>query len=264
MNQTLKVLPHELSGNTKSKQLVVFMHGWPDTTQLWDKFIPSLEKDYYVLNVSYPNFSSKEQSAWGIDIPEIIQRLNLTLDTVNSEKRKVTFVTHDWGAYFGYSFDKEYPNKIDDMVALDISPYVKLKFSIVAYQSALIVGFLVGGKIGNWITHGVRKWAKYDPPHKDQINSSWNYPYYYTWKTIIKAKGVSPLQTYKPSCSIAYVYGELKPMMFHTDEWLDMIKKNNPDNEVIPVKAGHWIMKDQPEITLNLIKKRLNLVAQRK
>jgi hypothetical protein len=31
-----KLLPHELSGNSKSNILVVLLHGFPDTIRLWD------------------------------------------------------------------------------------------------------------------------------------------------------------------------------------------------------------------------------------
>jgi pimeloyl-ACP methyl ester carboxylesterase len=35
-NKMKKLLPHELSGNSKSNILVVLLHGFPDTIRLWD------------------------------------------------------------------------------------------------------------------------------------------------------------------------------------------------------------------------------------
>jgi len=259
-----KLLPYELTGNNKSKQIIVFLHGWPDTTHLWDGIIPHFKNEYYILNVSYPNYSPKEITSWGIDNDEIIHRLNNTIDTVNADKRKITFVTHDWGAVFGYAYDQKYPKKIDDMISMDVGASFKITFPVVAYQSALIVGFLIGGRIGNWITHSIRNWARYEPPYKDRIDSSWNYPYYYTWKKIIKSWGKSPLESYTPSCSVAYLYGDQKSFMFHDGKWIDNVKKSHSDSEVIPLKARHWIMHDDKESVINIIKKRLIMVAQRK
>jgi len=260
---TIKPLPFEKSGNAQSDQLVVFLHGWPDTTQLWDKIIPEFEKNHLVLAVSYPNFSEKEQNKWGETFDGVADRLKATLDQENQAKRKVTFVAHDWGATFTYFFDKKYPGYLTDLIALDVSPWVKPNLFVVIYQLILVFAFLIGGPIGNFIISRVLKYFKYNPPYKNRINSSWGYPYYYTWKSIIKAKGkYTVFAGYFPSCPIAYVYGTQKPAQFHTPAWLKKVSET-PNSSVHELKCGHWIMKDQPAFVIDLIKKRLLQVARK-
>ena len=93
-------LPHELSGNKASDTLLVFMHGYPDTTAVWDGIIPSFEQENYVLNVSYPNYSQKEINPKGIDFDELVDRLKVTINQVNDSNRKVVAVIHDWGSIY--------------------------------------------------------------------------------------------------------------------------------------------------------------------
>lgn len=33
------MLPHELSGNSNSDTLLIFLHGFPDSVRLWDSII---------------------------------------------------------------------------------------------------------------------------------------------------------------------------------------------------------------------------------
>jgi pimeloyl-ACP methyl ester carboxylesterase len=254
-------LPHETTGNEKSKQIVVFLHGWPDTLRLWDPIIPNFSKDYYILNVSYPNFSEKEILPWGIDTPELIDRLKVTLEQNNKANRKVTFVTHDWGAIFGYYFDSKYPKNIDDMIAIDVAPKIKSSAGSITYQSILILGFLLGGRMGNWLTHYIRGWAKYEPAYADKINCSFNYPYYYTYKNFSRHR--ETMRSYVPSCSMAFIFGAKKKMNFHIPEWLDEMKTLNPDNEVVAADSMHWVMNDAKDTLVELISKRLKMVAKR-
>ena len=65
----MKSLPYEVSGNSNSNSMVIFLHGWPDSIRLWDGVIQGLDSDSYKLAISYPNYSKEEKSKWGIDIP---------------------------------------------------------------------------------------------------------------------------------------------------------------------------------------------------
>lgn len=151
-------LPHNLNGNESSNQLIVFMHGYPDTLNLWSGIIPSFEKDYLVLNVTYPNFTNMERSKWGASLEEIVERLKITIDKVNStKKRKVSFVTHDWGAYFGFRFGLKYPEYVDDMLSIDVSYSSEVTFAKFSYQIILAAAFFIGGRIGDSRTKGIIK-----------------------------------------------------------------------------------------------------------
>jgi len=263
-------LPHETTGNVNSKHLIVFVHGWPDNMELWSKVLPDLQKDSYLLNVSYPNYSDKEKSKWGEDFPIIAQRLKATIDEVNVTKRKVIFCVHDWGCIISYVFDTMYPGYVSEMIALDVSPWYNLSLFFVAYQMIIIVAFLLGGKLGNKIIQKLLSvFKKYNPTYKSKINATMGYFYYYFWKRLIKAKlnpanqsffpGTS-LGKYEPSCPVTYAYAVKKVLHFHTDKWLKKMQQE-PNQLVAVENSTHWIPLDQPQLVVELLKKKILRVS---
>ena len=255
-----RILPYEESGKRSSKHILVFLHGWPDTTELWNKIIPAFDKDYLILNISYPNYSEKEKSSKGCDFEEMAHRIKATIDHVNDTKRKVVVVSHDWGAAFGYYLDYLYPKYVSEMIALDVGGKFSVnKFLIIFYQFVLLIGWIIGGSIGRFMTQWIMKLFRYQPAWKNKVDSTWNYPYYYLWKKIIK-KGFNVdkavLPGYDPSCNIVFVWGTKKPVQFYNSAWVALLAKN-PKNEVHSIKSGHWIPKEQPNFVIDLILKRI-------
>lgn len=60
------LLPFETLGNEKSDNLIVLLHGYPDTSDIWKDVINKIDKDAYIINISYPNFSEKVKSVFGM------------------------------------------------------------------------------------------------------------------------------------------------------------------------------------------------------
>lgn len=258
----LSRLPYEMIGNQSSSSVLIFLHGWPDTYHLWDPLIHHLSDDFLCLNISYPNFSTmSRESKWGYDFPAINQALKNTIDEVYSEinvKEKIV-VSHDWGCFFGYFLDQKYPKYIDSMVALDVSPYIKLNSSIAFYQLSLASAFLVDGILGKLITKKFLKIMQYESPWQKSISSHLNYPYYYFWKNAIKSKfGLADplLKNYVPSIPITYLYAKDKPkhIQFQTQQWFDWLEKNQGKH--IAVEGGHWFIEKNQDLLVNLIKER--------
>lgn len=190
-----RTLPHKLFGNINSNKLLVFVHGYPDSTNLWRNYYEKYSKDSYIVSFSYPNFPNTDESEklkWGIDFLEAIHRMKNTLDKINGEqKRKILFVAHDWGSAISFKFDKEFPGYMSDFIALDVSPTSNRKLSnllsIIKYQWLLSLCFILGNPIGNWITSS---WINSIPiPSLEKedlkkVNSSMNYFYYYLWRRV--------------------------------------------------------------------------------
>ena len=266
---TSTTLPHEVSGNKTSGELLVFLHGWPDTTSLWDPIIGPLEADYYVLNVSYPNFSQKEKTPKGIDFDDILDRLKTTIEQVNDTNRKIVVVSHDWGAMYSYWFDQKYPNFITEIISLDVGLGAKIKPFTIFYQLFLTIAFIIGGSTGRFMTRRMLKYFDYNPPYYNRIDASWNYPYYYLWKRILGAvflKKVNrvPFLKNELSCNVVYTWGAKKPFQFHGEGWLKSLVKKNPKNEVHTVDSGHWIMREQPKFVTDMIIRRLGYLRSGK
>ena len=153
----LSELPFRLSGNALSKYLLIFLHGWPDTFELWDPILSNLSKDFHCINISYPNFSTmRADSKWGYDFPEISEAIKHTIDKNPqiSSKLKI-IIAHDWGCFYSYLCDEKHPNYFKSMVSMEISPYFDINFLISLYQLTLASAFLIGGCIGKFLTKGL-------------------------------------------------------------------------------------------------------------
>ena len=102
-------LEYFLDGNKDSKNIVVFLQGWPDNHQVWEPLDhQNTLKDNQVLFVNFPNTSkSQEELKWGQDFPVIAQRMKRTFEKIGLDKyEKKVVVAHDWGCFYFYLFDK--------------------------------------------------------------------------------------------------------------------------------------------------------------
>jgi pimeloyl-ACP methyl ester carboxylesterase len=258
----MKALPHRLIGNKESKVLLVFLHGYPDTLDLWNDIISKFQNDYLTLNISYPNFSEEEISPLGSDHYEIVKRIHITITQYNTKSnRPIIFITHDWGAFYGFMFDAHYPKFISDMVVMDIGPKHKITSEIHSYQQSLILGYMIGGSLGQEITKDIL-WDefKYAPKQLNKINGSWNYPYYFFCKNSFDIGKI--YAKYKPSCTVSFLYGKKKPAMFHSADWIKYLQ-NTPDCEAHAMNTGHWIMTEEPEYVARVINNRIEMVKER-
>ncbi len=80
----------------------------------------------------------------------------------------------------------------------------------------------------------------------DPAAISWKmgYPYAVRWLGV--AGGVHGLRSFDPHCPMLFLYGERKPIMFHSRAWLERLA-SRPANRVAGFRTGHWIMVQDPE-----------------
>ena len=264
----IKILPYELTGNKNSEYLLIFLHGFPNTFRLWDKMIKDLESDYYCLNISYPNFSDKIKLKWGMDLKDIADLIKDTIDQVEQNSQgnknyKKVLISHDWGAFFTYLLSQKYENYFADIVSMDVGAGIedslRAKTSVLAYQGYLISNFLIGGRIGKFLTRlFVNSVDTYGLSKEDleRLDSSWNYPYYHMWRNINYYRNI--LSNFEVKTPIAYVYGNQKKFNFHNEKFLNQLK-NCAQCEVHSLDSDHWIMR-KPEnlkFLVDLIRRRL-------
>ena len=110
---------------------------------------------------------------------------------------------------------------------MDVPAYTEVqstlgKICVLIYQSILIFSFIIGGKIGTFVTRLVALFFKHKPSYFKRIESNRNYPYYYFWKNLILSrlgKAEKHLKGYKPSVPVNYYYGKNKPFQFHGKRW---------------------------------------------
>src|SRR5690606_10630385 len=81
---------------------VVFLHGWPDTLELWDDTVAALRDAYRCVRFSLPGFDlSKPPRPQSVD--GMCALVGAVVDAV-SPNEPVTLVLHDWGCFFGYEY----------------------------------------------------------------------------------------------------------------------------------------------------------------
>jgi pimeloyl-ACP methyl ester carboxylesterase len=233
---------------------LVFIHGWPDNASLWRKQVEALGKNYRCVLVTLPNFGAQAVQAGGFDFPELAGRLAATIGQVQHDG-KVGLVTHDWGAYIGYLLEKTHPGLFGKMAAFDVGGHLdpaglKSTLMIMGYQWSLISCWMVGGLIpplGALMSKGVGKVIGVPARQREGIRSRYNYPYFYFWRdTLLPWNRARLLGRYRPQCPVLYLFGERKPLMFHSPKWLQIVADSGGRAEGI-AGAGHWLMETHAE-----------------
>ena len=185
------LLPYDLSGNPNSSNLIVFLHGYPDSNKLWDKIYPYHEKDNLVLRLSYPNYDKRVIEKWGLDFPQLIKGIKNTIEHVKEGKKyKIFVVSHDWGAALTYIFDKVYPKYFSNGIIFDIGykapqDLYSVSFTLF-YQIYLALAFLAPKSIGTPMTHLLldRFFVTKEYKPEKNISADINYMYYYTYQDL--------------------------------------------------------------------------------
>lgn len=202
-----------------------------------------------------PNFGEQATRSGGFTFPELVAMLANTIREVQPEG-KVSLVTHDWGAYIGYLLEKTHPERVENMAAMDIGGHIepaglKSSLMIIWYQWSLAACWLVGGvfpTLGRQLSLGVAKVIRVPRRQRENLRSRYNYPYFYLWRgMILPWKRKELLGRYRPRCPVLYLFGERKPLMFHSEKWLEIVAGSGGRAEGIP-GAGHWLMETHDEI----------------
>jgi cis-3-alkyl-4-acyloxetan-2-one decarboxylase len=228
-----------IDGN-ENAETIVFLQGWPDDVSLWDEAVEALKDRYRCVRVNMPNYDGTIDSRWGYTTDEIVDAL---VELVRAQRRPVTLVLHDWGAYWGHAVHHRCPDAVSRLCSIDVAPHFKPNAkeiaAIVAYQSWLYGAFVVGGSIGNWMT---RRFAKLGgaPMPQEKIDARMNYPYRNVWADLFSGRAGRMTKGYWPKkIPLLFLYGKRKPWHFHSQQWLEHVK--NVGGEVVAVPSGHWV-----------------------
>jgi pimeloyl-ACP methyl ester carboxylesterase len=80
------------------------------------------------------------------------------------------------------------------------------------------------------------------PAAAADIHWTMNFPYAMAWFRL--AGGLQKAIPFTPRCPMLFVYGERKPFMFHSREWVDSLNAT-PGSQAVGLPCGHWLMLDQ-------------------
>jgi pimeloyl-ACP methyl ester carboxylesterase len=100
---------------------IVLLHGWPDTSALWDQVAPALIEHGY--RVAVPDLrgcgrSSKPEGTANYAMHLLVSDLNAIIDALGPGK--VTLVGHDWGANLAWVTSAYEPTVVERLVAVSV------------------------------------------------------------------------------------------------------------------------------------------------
>ena len=99
-------------GNSKSKDIVVLLAGFPDDTiSGWKPLLDRMKtstvgKDRRYICLCLPGYQNDAPPLprWGIPFPDLITQLHTTLEELIPGDNKYSLLIHDWGCYVGYVY----------------------------------------------------------------------------------------------------------------------------------------------------------------
>ena len=100
----------------------------------------------------------------------------------------------------------------------------------------------IGGAFGDRMTQRMAR-ALRAPAHPSTIGAGMNYPYAMCW--FGSRGGLKSAARVDPACPVLYIYGERKPFMFHSPQWLERLA-SRPGSAVRAFPTGHWVMAQRP------------------
>lgn len=234
----------------QGEQLLLMVHGWPDTHEIWDAQIPAFAPHYRCARFTLPNYATRgSHQEYSVDA--IAELINQVVDAL-SPNRPIVLMIHDWGCAFGYQFYRYYPYKVAQMVSLDIGDAMsrahlkELKAyqlaMIATYQLSLATSWLLPEAIGTGVAQGFAKVLQHHNPR--QVHRGMSYPYFVAWFKAIS----QPLKPFSevPACPMLFMYAKRKPLMFQSKHWLNQVSAQR-GNQVLGMNTGHWIMRDAPQ-----------------
>ena len=237
----------EVAGN--GEELILMLHGWPDTLALWDGTVDALQAHYRCARLTLPGFES------GPPAVSLDAMCSLLLQVVDhtSPGKAVTLLLHDWGCAFGYEFAMRHPQRVARVIALDVGDHnspalrrqwgLREKLAVAVYQVWLALAWKIGGAVGTGMTRVMAR-ALRAPAPAVRITHRMNYPYAMQWfGTAGGFKRAAQIQLPMP---LLFVYGERKPFMFHSTQWLEKVA-SSPGSAVQGLPCGHWVMVSKPE-----------------
>jgi pimeloyl-ACP methyl ester carboxylesterase len=230
----------------RGDKAVVMIHGWPDTYRLWDRQVAALAEHYRCVRFTLPGFEpALPGRAYALD--EVVETIRHVVEQA-CPGQKVILMLHDWGCFYGYQFATRHPELVERVVGVDIGDAGSRRhraelgarglFYILAYQIWLALAWRIGGRLGDAMARWMARTLRC-PTDQAMISSKMGYPYAVRW--LGAAGGVRGLRAVDPHCPMLFLYGERKPIMFHSRAWLERLAAR-PANRVIAFRTGHWIM----------------------
>jgi cis-3-alkyl-4-acyloxetan-2-one decarboxylase len=246
MQSTLEVSGTTVYVQGNGKQTIVFIHGWPDTHEIWSAQMDFFSKEYTCVSFTLPGFLKGDTKAYSLD--DIIEKIDDVVEAVSPGK-EVILMLHDWGCVFGYEYVMRNSLKVAKLVAIDIGDATSEEFlrklplanklMVFGYQFTLALGWLA--KLD--VIHLKMAEALQARSNLSNIHAGMGLPYAMRWLSV---SGGLNVQAVHLTCPVFYAYGTKKPFLFHTQSWVNQLSER-AGCKVKAYESGHWVMVDKKD-----------------
>jgi len=231
-----------------ARDTVLMLHGWPDTSALWDGTVAALATHHRCLRFTWPGFGADDPPG-AHTLANLVVLLHQVVQEVAGGP--VTLLAHDWGCVFGYHFAQRHPALVTRVIGVDIGDAasaahrseltLKAKLMVLAYQGRLALAWRTGGALGDRMARRCAAVLRVPTPAA-KIRAQMGYPYWITWTGT--QGSYRALRPFDPVVPMLFIYGARKPFMFHSEAWAQALAQR-PGNRVLALRCGHWVMVDK-------------------
>lgn len=98
---------------TPSHSALVFLHGFCESTQVWDNFTQPLQQNFRVIALDLPGFGNNTQNIRDYSMESMAEDVKQQLDEL--EVRKCILIGHSMGGYVSMAFAEKYGNMLNGL-----------------------------------------------------------------------------------------------------------------------------------------------------
>lgn len=102
-----------------AKQVVLLLHGWPQTSWAWRRVMPLLGREFDVIAPDLPGFGDSSKPEGGFDKKTIARKLHELVEALSI--KQVAIVGHDLGGHVAYAYAAQWPDEVSHFVFVESS-----------------------------------------------------------------------------------------------------------------------------------------------
>jgi len=246
---------HDSDPSNDEKDIIVFVHGWPDSYKVWDESVQHYSKKYRCVRIELPNYGGKGKNDldWGIPLEEIPKKIKTVVQKLTN--KKVHLIGHDWGAIFSFRLTRDYPELFTSFTALDVTTDVRpniFEMALIAwYQLTVMSAFFinrlfpypVARDAADKIVQILVRILKVPRDDINNVTAQMGYPYYYLWRGRLQGE-IYVERDYIPSMPTLFLFGKNKKVNFHVDSFVEAVNEKK-NSKAVGLDCEHWIMFDK-------------------
>lgn len=261
--------------------VVLLLHGWPDSKEMWRFQIPFLVNEgYRVVATDLRGYGEapKTEDVAAYGLASLMGDVTTILD--NMEIEKVNLVTHDWGAALGWTMARYLQDRVNSFVTISIGAPGNPGFDTMEQRRQNWYLFMFAQEGMGAYELSTNDWALFREMvfHPDEDNiiadltatnglSTMMKIYQANYESLLA--GCSS-ETYTPGSQFdveyplvnaptlgilgKYDFAMLQPQMIYSE---DYVVDGNFEYEYLE-DVGHWMMLEKPDLINNMIKEFLD------